>query len=196
LDSVIGIATESQNGALEKPKVNRLTPNYMERGIVQTSKQISIYTDGSCLGNPGPGGYGIIIVSDGWTEEISGGFRRTTNNRMELLAAIIALESVKTDSAVTVYTDSQYLVNSINKGWAKKWNDNHWVKSDKKTALNPDLWDRLLKLCQKHRVEFVWIRGHHNHPKNDRCDKLATDAARKPDLPADEIYENSKRTMI
>lgn len=163
---------------------------------MESSKHVIIYTDGSCLRNPGPGGYGIILEYDGKKTEKSGGFRKTTNNRMELLAAVIALESLKENSRVTIYTDSEYLVNSMTRGWAKKWRGNNWVKSDKKSALNPDLWDKLLNLCEKHEVGFVWVRGHNNHRENERCDRLANEAAKKSNLPADEIYESTKKTMI
>jgi len=163
---------------------------------MESSKHVNIYTDGSCLRNPGPGGYGIILEYDGKKTEKSGGFRNTTNNRMELLAAIVALESLKEKCQVTIYTDSEYLVNSMTRGWAKKWQANKWVKSDKKPAINPDLWGTLLKLCEKHAVEFIWIQGHNNHPQNERCDRLANEAAKKSNLPADEVYENTKRTKI
>ena len=156
---------------------------------MQYSNQAVIYTDGSCLRNPGPGGYGIIIEYDGKKTEKSGGFRETTNNRMELMAAIIALESLKEKNRATIYTDSEYLVNSMMRGWAKKWKANGWVKSDKKPALNPDLWDKLLKLCEKHEVEFIWLQGHNNNRQNERCDRLANEATKKPNLPADETYE-------
>ena len=163
---------------------------------MESSKHVNIYTDGSCLRNPGPGGYGIIMEYEGKKTEKSGGFRETTNNRMELMAAITALESLKEKSRVIIYTDSEYLVNSMTRGWAKRWKENNWVKSDKKSALNPDLWSKLLKLCEKHEVEFIWIRGHNNNSENERCDRMANEAAKKPNLPADEMYENMKKTMI
>jgi ribonuclease HI len=163
---------------------------------VESSKRVNIYTDGSCLRNPGPGGYGIILECEGKRTEKSGGFRNTTNNRMEITAAIIALESLKEKNRVMIYTDSEYLVNSMTKGWVKKWRANDWVKSDKRPALNPDLWDKLLKLCEKNEVKFIWIQGHSNHRENERCDRLANEAAKKPNLPADDMYENTKKTMI
>ncbi|MEW5953125.1 MAG: ribonuclease HI [Bacillota bacterium] len=148
-------------------------------------KEVTIYTDGACSGNPGPGGYGVVLLYRGHRKEFSAGFRDTTNNRMEILAAIIGLESLKEKCKVTLYTDSQYVVNSIEKGWAKKWRANGWMRNKKEPALNADLWARMLKICEVHAVKFVWIRGHAGNPENERCDQLAVDAAKQPNLPPD-----------
>ncbi|CCO09122.1 ribonuclease HI [Desulforamulus hydrothermalis] len=148
-------------------------------------KEVIIYTDGACSGNPGPGGYGVVLLYKGHRKELSGGFRNTTNNRMEILAAIVGLEQLKERCSVTLYTDSQYLVNAIEQGWAKKWRANGWMRNKKEPALNADLWERLLKLLEYHQVKFVWVRGHAGNPENERCDRLAVEAARQPDLPPD-----------
>ncbi|MCE2404981.1 MAG: ribonuclease HI [Dehalococcoidia bacterium] len=152
-------------------------------------KRISIYTDGACINNPGPGGYGVVLLDGSRRKEMSGGYRRTTNNRMEILAAVVALEALKTRCQVTLYSDSQYLVNAVEKGWAKKWRANGWRRGKDAKALNPDLWERLLALCDRHDVRFRWVRGHAGNPENERCDQLATGAARRPGLPVDTGYE-------
>ena len=154
-------------------------------------KHVKLYTDGGCIHNPGPGGYGIVLLYDSHRKELSGGFRWTTNNRMEILAAITGLEALKEPCSVTLYSDSQYLVNAIQKGWARKWQANGWKRSNKEKAINPDLWERLLELCKIHRVQFEWIRGHAGHSENERCDELATAAARGPNLATDEAYEKA-----
>ena len=136
-------------------------------------KKVTIYTDGACSGNPGPGGWGAILSFGGREKELSGGDPHTTNNRMELLGAITALEALKEPCAVELYSDSRYLVDGITKGWAKGWKKNGWVKPDKKPALNPDLWDRLLNLLDIHKVTFRWVRGHADNEKNNRCDTIA-----------------------
>jgi ribonuclease HI len=150
--------------------------------------RVFIYTDGACTGNPGPGGYGALLVHGETRKEISGGFARTTNNRMEILAAIAALETLARRCRVTVCSDSQYVVNAISKGWAKKWQANGWMRNPKEAAINPDLWERLLALCARHEIDFVWVRGHAGHPENERCDILSTTAARQKDLPPDPGY--------
>ncbi len=152
--------------------------------------RVMIYTDGSSLGNPGPGGYGVVMSSSGEQRELSGGFRQTTNNRMELLACIAGLEQLETPSAVVLYSDSRYVVDGITKGWAKKWQRNAWRKSNGAKALNIDLWERLLLLCARHDVRWVWVKGHAGNPGNERCDQLATQAASLPDLPPDVGYES------
>lgn len=149
---------------------------------------IMIHSDGGCLGNPGPGGYGAVLVYKGNRKEISDGYRLTTNNRMELLGAIVALESLKTRSQVIVHSDSQYVVNGIEKGWAATWRRKGWIKADKQRALNPDLWERLLNLCALHDARFVWVRGHNGDVENERCDVLAKQAASRKDLPPDPGY--------
>lgn len=126
-------------------------------------------------------------------KELSGGFRRTTNNRMELLGAIEGLRALKDRCAVKLHTDSQYVVNAIEKGWAAKWKANGWMRNKKDKAINPDLWEQLLALCKQHKVEFVWVRGHSGNIENERCDVLAVAAAQQPNLPADEVYERENR---
>ena len=139
-------------------------------------RPVDIYTDGACSGNPGPGGWGAILRYGQREKEISGGETETTNNRMELTAAIRALEMLKEPCGVTLYSDSRYLVDGMAKGWAKGWQAKGWVKADKKPALNPDLWERLLALCQTHAVSFRWVRGHASNEYNNRCDALAVSA--------------------
>jgi ribonuclease HI len=139
-------------------------------------KKVDLYSDGACSGNPGPGGYGTILVYEGVEREFSGGEISTTNNRMELTGAIVGLEALKYPCEVTLYSDSKYLIDSITKGWVYGWQNNGWRKSDKKPALNVDLWERLLPLLELHKVTFVWIRGHNGHEYNERCDRLAVAA--------------------
>lgn len=140
-------------------------------------KHVDIFTDGACSGNPGPGGYGVILRFGTAEKELSGGEASTTNNRMELLAAITGLRALKEPCDVTLYSDSQYLINGITKGWAQNWKKNGWRRGNKEPALNPELWDELLTLCARHKVHFEWVRGHAGHPENERCDKLAVAAA-------------------
>ena len=137
-------------------------------------RHVEIYTDGACSGNPGVGGYGVILSYKGNEREISGGEMMTTNNRMELTAAIVGLEALKEPCMVTLYSDSKYLVDAVNEGWAEKWHDNNWMRNSKEAALNPDLWEQILGLRMEHDITFVWIKGHAGHPQNERCDKLAT----------------------
>jgi ribonuclease HI len=151
--------------------------------------QITIYTDGACLGNPGPGGYGVVLLYGKHRKELSGGFRRTTNNRMEILGVIVGLEALKSKCSVTVYSDSQYVVNAIMEGWARRWRAKHWWRTKTSKASNADLWARLLELCELHEVKFVWVRGHAGNKENERCDKLAVAASKGTDLPPDEGYE-------
>ena len=140
-------------------------------------KHVDIYTDGACKGNPGPGGYGAILVYGGQERELSGGEPSTTNNRMELMGAIAALERLRAPCEVTLTSDSRYLVDAVTKGWAKSWRRNGGRKADKSPAFNSDLWARLLELLEIHRVTFIWVRGHVGHPYNERCDALAVEAA-------------------
>jgi ribonuclease HI len=149
---------------------------------------VTIYTDGACLGNPGPGGFGAVLLHESSRREVSGGFRRTTNNRMEMTAAIAALEALKDPCQVTLYSDSQYLVKAMSLGWAQRWRANGWKRNKRELAVNPDLWARLLDLCQYHTVEFLWVRGHSGTRENERCDRLAVAAANQPGLPVDEGY--------
>ncbi len=134
---------------------------------------VEIFTDGACSGNPGPGGWGAILRYKGSEKEICGSETETTNNRMELTAVIKALELLKRPCCVTVTTDSKYVCDAINQKWVYGWRDNAWRKKDNKPALNPDLWKQLLPLLEKHRVTFVWVKGHNAHPENERCDKMA-----------------------
>ena len=137
-------------------------------------KHVDIYTDGACRGNPGRGGWGAILVYGSKEKEISGGEPMTTNNRMELMGAISALELLKEPCDVTLTSDSKYLIDAINKGWLENWKKNGWKKADKKPVLNPELWQRLDALLAKHTVRFVWVHGHEGHVYNERCDVLAT----------------------
>lgn len=153
------------------------------------NKAVTIYTDGACLGNPGAGGYGVLLRYDSNEKQLSGGFRLTTNNRMEILAAIEGLMVLKEPCAVTLYSDSQYLVDTMMKGWAKRWQQNDWKRNKKERAKNVDLWEKMLDLCQQHQVNFVWVRGHNGNPDNEYCDRLAVSAAKTPDLAVDIGYE-------
>ena len=157
------------------------------------TKKINIYTDGSSIGNPGPGGYGIIMVleNNAYKKEVSQGFSLTTNNRMELLAVIVALENIKIISSnVEVFTDSKYVSDAVEKRWVFEWE-----KLNFKKKKNPDLWKRFLIIYRKHNVTFTWIKGHNNHPENERCDYLANKAARSSNLIKDTYYEqNIKRS--
>jgi len=147
-------------------------------------EEVTIYTDGACSGNPGPGGYGVVLMSGKHRKELSGGFRLTTNNRMELLAAITGLEALKIEGLrVKLYTDSQYLVNAVNNGWLFTWEMKRFAKKK-----NPDLWTRFLEVYRRHRVTLIWVKGHNNNPENERCDTLAVAASKLPGLPDDEGY--------
>ena len=137
-------------------------------------KEVEIYTDGACRGNPGRGGWGAVLVYGEREKELSGGEPMTTNNRMELLAAIEALSALREPCRVTLTSDSKYLTDAINLGWAESWRAHGWRKSDRSPALNADLWERLLNLLKTHEVRFVWVKGHDGHPYNERCDRLAT----------------------
>ena len=142
-------------------------------------KQVDMFTDGACSGNPGPGGYGTILRYRGIEKRLSGGEANTTNNRMELRAVIEGLATLKEACEVCVYSDSKYVVDGIEKGWAASWKRNGWRKSDKKPALNADLWDRLLTLLSIHTVRFVWLKGHDGHPENEECDRMAVAESQK-----------------
>ena len=142
-------------------------------------KEIEIFTDGACSGNPGAGGYGVILRYKDNTKELSGGEAHTTNNRMELTAVITGLSALKEPCTVKLYSDSKYIIDAVTKGWAKKWQSNNWIKSDKKPALNSDLWEKLLSLLEVHKVEFIWVKGHAGHPENERCDQLAVAQSQK-----------------
>ena len=151
-------------------------------------KPVTIYTDGACLGNPGPGGYAAVLIHGNHRKELSGGFRRTTNNRMEIIAAIVGLQALKFPCAVTLYTDSKYLQESITLGWAKRWQSKGWKKKQG-TRVNWDLWECLLDACARHEVEFLWVKGHAGDIENERCDVLSVQAAQSKDLPTDLRFE-------
>jgi ribonuclease HI len=157
-------------------------------------KKITAFTDGACSGNPGPGGYGVILRYSNHEKELSGGFRKTTNNRMELMAAIVALESLREPCEVAMVTDSQYVVHAVEKGWLHAWKAKGWRKSGKGKVCNIDLWERLLAQLFKHKVSFTWIRGHAGHAENERCDALAVAASLAPQRPED--IEHSKKAFF
>ena len=138
-------------------------------------KTVTLYTDGACSGNPGPGGWGAILEFNGHEKELSGGEVSTTNNRMELTAVIEGLKRLKEPCRVELYSDSKYVIDALDKGWAVGWQKRGWIKSDKKPALNPDLWQTLLTLVQTHEVHCHWVKGHAENPKNNRCDQLAVE---------------------
>ncbi|MCD7722820.1 MAG: ribonuclease HI [Clostridiales bacterium] len=139
-------------------------------------KNVKIYTDGACSGNPGKGGWGAVLIYNSVEKEMSGADESTTNNRMELTAVIKALEALKEPCSVLLKTDSKYVCDAVNKGWVYSWQKNSWKKADKKPALNVDLWQRLLELLEIHKVEFSWVKGHNNNKYNERCDSLAVEA--------------------
>ena len=142
-------------------------------------KKVDVFTDGACQGNPGPGGWGAILRYNGVEKELSGGDPETTNNRMELMAVISALEALKEPCEVTLCSDSQYVCNAISKGWARSWKKNGWRRGNKEPALNPDLWELLLQQLDRHHVTVNWVKGHAGHPENERCDRLAVTAAER-----------------
>jgi len=142
-------------------------------------KQVELYTDGACSGNPGPGGWGAILVYKGTERELSGGEKNTTNNRMELTAVIKGLSALKESCVVELYSDSKYVIDALEKGWAVSWQARGWKKADKKPALNPDLWEVLLNLIDKHKVNYHWVKGHADNPYNNRCDAMAVAESKK-----------------
>lgn len=142
-------------------------------------KHVEIFTDGACSGNPGPGGYGTILRYKGNELELSGGEPNTTNNRMELMAVIAGLEALTEPCRVTLYSDSKYFTDAVEKGWAENWQKKGWMRNNKEKALNPDLWERVLKLLKLHDVTTVWVKGHAGHPENERCDRLAVSESQK-----------------
>ncbi|MFN8556121.1 MAG: ribonuclease HI [Dehalococcoidia bacterium] len=158
-------------------------------------KRITIYTDGACLGNPGPGGYGAVLLYGAHRRELSGGYRLTTNNRMEMLAAIVGLQALREPCHVTLYSDSRYLIDALTRGWAARWRANGWKRTRTEAAVNPDLWDDLLGLAARHQVAWLWVRGHAGNVENERCDALANAAARGVDLPPDGGYERRQPTQ-
>lgn len=142
-------------------------------------KRVNLYTDGACSGNPGPGGWGAILVYNSKEKELSGGEAETTNNRMELLAVINGLEALKEPCEVELCSDSKYVIDGLSKGWARTWKSRGWKKADGKSALNIELWERLLAVVEKHKITYVWIKGHAGHPYNERCDRLAVEQSQK-----------------
>ncbi|MBR2310251.1 MAG: ribonuclease HI [Oscillospiraceae bacterium] len=142
-------------------------------------KTVTLYTDGACSGNPGPGGWGAILECKGTEKELSGGEKETTNNRMELTAVIEGLKALKESCIVELYSDSKYVIDGLSKGWAAAWQKNGWRKADKKPALNPDLWEELLNLVSHHELHYHWVKGHADNPKNNRCDELAVAESKK-----------------
>lgn len=157
-------------------------------------KHLVMHTDGACSGNPGPGGYGTVMQFGNRRTELSGGFRRTTNNRMELLAVIAGFEALKQPCAVTVYSDSKYVVDAVNKGWARRWRANGWLRNKREKAENLDLWERLLDLIETHSVVFRWVKGHAGDEGNERADALAVTASTGKNLGTDEGYEAVRLT--
>lgn len=155
-------------------------------------KKVKIYTDGACTGNPGKGGYGAVLIYNGAEKQISKGFKNTTNNRMELLACIDALKMLKEPCDVSLYSDSKYLTDAINKGWLSGWIKNGWKKADKKKVLNVDLWTELTELLKKHTVTFIWVKGHNGNKYNEVCDRLAVDAYTNSAVFDDSGYDNAK----
>ncbi len=151
--------------------------------------KVVIFTDGASTGNPGPGGYGAVLLFGKTRKELSGGFRCTTNNRMELLAVITALETLKQPAQVVLYSDSRYVVNAVTLGWARRWKARGWMRDSVNRAENADLWEALLPLLDLHAVTFLWVKGHASNPENERCDRLAVQAAHRKDLPVDAGYE-------
>jgi ribonuclease HI len=172
----------SRKSSRSKKKIPKFKPD---------KNSIIIYTDGACINNPGSGGYGVVIIHGKYRKELSAGYRLTTNNRMEMMACIVGLKELETPSPVTLYSDSQYVVNGISKGWAKKWQAKDWMRTKKERAKNADLWKQLLELCEKHDVEFIWIEGHAGIKENEICDQLATKAASQKKLLIDRVYENT-----
>jgi ribonuclease HI len=158
--------------------------------------KVVIYTDGGSIGNPGPGGYGVVLLHDEQRQELSGGFRWTTNNRMELMACIIGLRALEKKSQVVLFSDSRYVVDSISKGSARRWKANRWMRGKTGKAKNADLWDELLQLIDRHEVEFVWVPGHSGVPENERCDQLSIRAASQKNLSADEYFEKEQNNQL
>jgi len=164
--------------------------------VDDSEDRIIIYSDGGSLGNPGPGGYGTVIINGANRRELTGGFKKTTNNRMELKGAIAGLKEFEKPSKIVLRTDSQYVVRGVMEGWAKKWQKNGWMRTKSEPAENYDLWKELLDLTIKHDVIFEWVKGHAGHSENERCDELARAASARPGLATDENYENRRTTVL
>jgi ribonuclease HI len=165
------------------------TKNSSDKSAPVPENTVIVYTDGGSLGNPGPGGYGAVMLYSGERKELSGAFRLTTNNRMEMMACIVALRELKTPSSVIMYCDSKYVVDGMTKGWAVRWRSKGWMRTKTEKAKNVDLWAELLNLCERHNVEFRWVKGHAGVAENERCDFLVNREQARTNLPADEIYE-------
>jgi len=188
LNYVQTLKPKAKTASSAKPKLSIKPKSSATLNSSVSGDTIIIYTDGACTGNPGKGGYGAVIIDRDRREELAGGYKLTTNNRMEMMGAIAALESLKSNSKVKLHTDSKYIVDAVNKGWAKKWQSKGWRRNAKEMAKNPDLWQEILDLCKIHDIEFVWVKGHAGIAENERCDRLAVDAAHGRDLAIDEGY--------
>jgi len=160
----------------------------LKNSLGDEMKKVTIYTDGACSGNPGKGGYGAVLIYNGTRKEISGGYNKTTNNRMEIMAVLKALEALKEPCEVLLISDSKYVVDAINKGWVFSWSKNGWMRNNKEKALNIDLWEKLLKIMSVHKVTFEWIKGHAQNIENERCDELARNAILHENLYDDSIF--------
>ncbi len=187
-----GIPKTTRKTARQEPEVPATDLSEATDGL----KRVVIYTDGACIGNPGPGGYGVVLLDGEHRKELSGGFRLTTNNRMEMLACIVGLRTLNDPCVVTLYSDSRYVINSMTKGWARRWKKNDWERKDWRNpeaepeeVPNADLWEQLLELCDRHKVRFNWVRGHAGNTENEHCDQLAGAAAMGFDLAVDSVYE-------
>ena len=187
---------ETKPASKDKSKTVRGLISDKQTEDLSKDRKIVFYTDGGCANNPGPGGYGVVYLRGNKRKEFLGGFRKTTNNRMELLACIAALQSLQSKHSVIIYSDSKYVVNGINKGWADKWKANGWMRTKTEKAENVDLWSELLKLYDKHNVQFKWVKGHAGNPENERCDTLAMRAMSKKGLPPDRNYEAGKTQQV
>lgn len=194
-----GGSTAPPTGSRKPKKAHRKTggddvANWIDTQGELKNGKVLIYTDGGCINNPGPGGYGVVLLRGETQKELSGGFRLTTNNRMELTACIEGLKSLEESSSVILYSDSRYVVNGIEKGWAKRWRAKGWMRGPDQPAVNADLWKQLLDLCDTHDVEFSWVKGHAGNPGNERCDTLATQAAMGKNLLPDTEFEAGRTT--
>jgi ribonuclease HI len=176
--------TEILTQASSQPSTDGILADQLASG------KIVIFTDGGVINNPGPGGYGVVLRTQGGRRELSGGFRRSTNNRMELWACIEGLRALKEPSSVVLYSDSKYVVNGISKGWVERWHANGWMRDNQHPVENSDLWQELMTWCNRHDVEFRWVRGHAGNPDNERCDQLASKMALSKGLPPDKGFEN------
>lgn len=163
---------------------------------IKAGDSLEVWIDGACAGNPGSGGYAVIIKNRGQVRELAGGYLLTTNNRMEIMGAIVTLESINEKCNVTIHSDSKYLVDTMTLGWAKSWQLKGWRRNKKDKAINSDLWKRLLELCAKHDVKFEWVKGHSESIENKRCDELAETMARKPGLPDDNGYRSESNNLL